>query len=898
MSCPPPEVFEDDSIQTTSILETASNEEEQVPLSARKTSLNIPTLPEAWPESIVLRDVLIQRKVDNSWVRSARATSILPSLQNPAFLDNSRLQRLVLHPQRVVRVCFDILSIVLLAVDLTLIPVMLAWDLSIEGPLLGFSLCTSVFWAFDICMNFVSGYYLDGGEVEMRPRRIAQHYVRGWFVMDCAIVLCDWLSLMSVLTEGTVGTSDVFALIRFAKMSRLFRAFALLRMFRLARITDELLDKLFYHEIRIATRVVMILMLVMWVNHLISCTWYAVGRYSQSDTGTRWTKSGVSVGNVSYVYEEQIGVYQYASSLHWSIAQMTLGAIDITASNTAERAFNIFMLLLGLLFSSTLVSTLSATMVDLRMRVDKQSKQLRVLRLFLRQNEVALPVQHRVLQQAAYRIKQRERLTEGDVSALNYVSSSLRAEVRFQMFKDHLGAHPLLNVASSINLPTTRDICANAVDFHYLQGGDDLFSVASWCICAYYIVTGSVTYIQEPETSPVSQQEATRIVGGTWLCEAALWTNWVHVGSAYANDPSQVMEVDSERLVKSLRKHRLIDTLMQAYAHIFHDHLTKAKPPEANWPSDVSIDNTDFGDIVILMDSHLQTRVSMEALGKLSRPGMFRIFSDTDRIKKQIQEGDCILWVNQQGRFERVVRVMVFHVTRAVDDSCLVQVGNIESGSTVVPTVQFPGGKMKSDEEVFAAMERLLSERLEPLVNSIEVLGFHQESATEDSPSLHIRTKYLKTVCNMRMKSSLYGETCVLKQQSQSKKSFSLPMNLRTTSNTSAPCDPPYRESPADFDRECFQFRRGESDRKDRQEVDRPVVHRMGGELRSGLYSWMTKDEMLRLQRHDKEDVFDWLASLEIPERVRNRKISTAGRSSFLMSTTPSTRQLSVPKGR
>ena len=86
--------------------------------------------------------------------------------------------------------------------------------------------------------------------------------------MDCAIVLCDWLSLMSVLTEGTVGTSDVFALIRFAKMSRLFRAFALLRMFRLARITDELLDKLFYHEIRIATRVVMILMLVMWAMHI------------------------------------------------------------------------------------------------------------------------------------------------------------------------------------------------------------------------------------------------------------------------------------------------------------------------------------------------------------------------------------------------------------------------------------------------------------------------------------------------------------------------------------------------------------------------------------------------------------------------------------------------------
>lgn len=58
--------------------------------------------------------------------------------------------------------------------------------------------------------------------------------------------------------------------------------------------------------------------------------------------------------------------YQYAASLHWAIAHITLGSVDIVPHNTMERGVTITFLLVGLLGGSTLVSLLSSTMVELQ----------------------------------------------------------------------------------------------------------------------------------------------------------------------------------------------------------------------------------------------------------------------------------------------------------------------------------------------------------------------------------------------------------------------------------------------------------------------------------------------------------------------------------------------------
>ena len=36
----------------------------------------------------------------------------------------------------------------------------------------------------DVALNFVTGFVLDTGELEMRPRRVAINYLKGWFLID------------------------------------------------------------------------------------------------------------------------------------------------------------------------------------------------------------------------------------------------------------------------------------------------------------------------------------------------------------------------------------------------------------------------------------------------------------------------------------------------------------------------------------------------------------------------------------------------------------------------------------------------------------------------------------------------------------------------------------------
>ena len=80
--------------------------------------------------------------------------------------------------------------------------------------------------------------------------------------------------------------------------------------------------------------------------------------------------------------------YQYVTSLHWAMAQMTLGSIEIVSASTVERLVTISMMLIGLLVSSALVSSLSAAMVSFQMRRTEQNETMRILRQYLRQNKV------------------------------------------------------------------------------------------------------------------------------------------------------------------------------------------------------------------------------------------------------------------------------------------------------------------------------------------------------------------------------------------------------------------------------------------------------------------------------------------------------------------------------
>ena len=115
------------------------------------------------------------------------------------------------------------------------------------------------------------------------------------------------------------------------------------------------------------------------------------------------THTHINVCVEAVKYMEMNIIYQHATAIHWSAAQITLGAIDINCSNSSERIFDVLCLFCGLLFGSTLISSLSATMVEFQVAQKKKVQSLRALRKYLRKYCVPAQFCGRVQQQVAGR---------------------------------------------------------------------------------------------------------------------------------------------------------------------------------------------------------------------------------------------------------------------------------------------------------------------------------------------------------------------------------------------------------------------------------------------------------------------------------------------------------------
>eukprot|EP00971_Amphidinium_carterae_P319883 6358254-Amphidinium_carterae.1 len=113
-----------------------------------------------------------------------------------------------------------------------------------------------------------------------------------------------------------------------------------------------------------------ILALILWLNHISTCIWFGLGRlldegYLTTETGQSWLRA--KVGDTDVTYAEVSTVFQYTTSMHWSLSQMTPGSMNVGPLNSYERAWNIVALVFGLLFGTSLVSQLSSKMVQFNM---------------------------------------------------------------------------------------------------------------------------------------------------------------------------------------------------------------------------------------------------------------------------------------------------------------------------------------------------------------------------------------------------------------------------------------------------------------------------------------------------------------------------------------------------
>mmetsp|Transcript_21668 Transcript_21668/g.50657 ORF Transcript_21668/g.50657 Transcript_21668/m.50657 type:complete len:1048 (-) Transcript_21668:163-3306(-) len=651
---------------------------------------------------------------------------------------------------------FDLLIVLVLLQDLYLTPYALVTNISLDRTLQGLAVFSAACWTVDFLLGFRIGLYVDG-ELLMHPTFIRRRYLRGWCIPNFIVLLMDYASIVLSFTDHTAFT-------RLLRMARLVK---MLRLFRLMHITERVIEACnFGRLVWTLIKVVTALCAILLYNHFISCAWLWIGAQSHSNTGRRWIdveeeKFGILSSGQTFQdgslsdAEDDLSFFEahkkhfYITAMHWALAQMTPGPIDIASQNLSEKLFNLIVLLSGVFVTSFIVSTMSGHVMEVIMSQRKMREQLERMEDFLRQNAVRPKLAVRIKRQVRARMRASRLIREEEVGALHLLSAAMRSKLILGIRRPLLLEHPLMKLVGKVDGRMINRVCEEAVSFIYLESEDELFEPLTMAVGAYGVVSGAFSYIQSPQSSKETLVTAKQVPGKDgeykWFSEPSLWSHWLHVGRMECIAAAQVLCVNGDQWASCVQRHASdrsgLSALLQQYARNYHMRLTTAVPPQAPWPSDLDVPCTDPGDLL----SH---HVGLGLLKWAVSSGNLQLEKDAlAALRDELKAEKCTLQIDKMGELHRLVALMTLRLHQE-DGSVLVQVASIEAAEAWSSRQcgMLPGSKRAMGELPADCFKRVLEGQLEPLAKYVSIQRVDHERLTEDSPRYGMKSIYLKTV--------------------------------------------------------------------------------------------------------------------------------------------------------
>lgn len=456
---------------------------------------------EAWPASVRLRRYSEE---------GAQAVSVCRwrSAEDEALGAAQRWR----DPNSAFHVLWSLAGLVVLFANAMVTPFALAWEPHLLERFGFLSYASFAYWALDILLNFATGYYKDGVLVLTRLD-IAKRYLKTSFAPHVVFVALDFFGIVFL----AIGSHPVDSRHKFmAQLARVLKIVLLFRITRCARIFDRVTEHILWEPGRLILGMLSVVAVMLWGIHVVACLWWYIGTRLSSNDRRQWTD----------VFDEGLSNFdQYIVSYHWTIAQVTLGAIDVVSTNSVERMFSIVCLALGLVVGSSVISAFSASLVDLQMANKERNTKMRTLRRFLREHEVPPGLSLTIQRQVTERLEGRKELVESQVAALGSLSASLRTALRVEIARKTLLGHALFVQLSTLGATWCHAFCQDGFELTAWSAKDDIFFASDVSRAAYVLTKGNASYASEvrPGEMLMESQPSEVVLPGMWLAEASLW---------------------------------------------------------------------------------------------------------------------------------------------------------------------------------------------------------------------------------------------------------------------------------------------------------------------------------------------------------------------------------------
>lgn len=490
-----------------------------------------------------LRSLWIESKDDESPRLQKRVSCTLPSMTDEKVLaeveeysESQSLLWMLQHPAARFRMCWVALGLLMLAHDVVTIPLRV-FGIEESIAMRVISWIVRVYWSLDIFLSFFVGFY-DSGRLVVKLERTVKHYLTSWFLLDITVVCLDWVFLiLESVGDGVDGVPRLSKTVRIFRLARLARLGRLLKVRSLTSAIEEYFSSetasIYYSMIKIS-----LWLLVM--NHVIACIWF--GMTSVEDE-QNWVLANQLDG--------RSGLYQYATSLHWSIAQLGVGQTEIEAVSLMERTFSICVMLGALLSFSTLVSSMTSLMQRLDHLKTDEVAQFKSLRRFLTENNISEELCQRVTRFLQYSFEQKRSVQAADQNPplLEMLSKPLQRELQLERHRECLLQSAFFSsmLHSDFNaIDVLRDLAVSALCHAVVAKGDVVFAAGSVATSCYFLAQGDFSYgrVGYPTERP----------GRTWIAEICLWTPWLHVGDLVSRETSRLISLELDAFCNCLGK--------------------------------------------------------------------------------------------------------------------------------------------------------------------------------------------------------------------------------------------------------------------------------------------------------------------------------------------------------
>jgi len=472
--------------------------------------------------------------------------------QESCLLRNWR--KLVVSPGTSKRFFWDFLSLLLVIYDMGSIPLSLL-DPPENVVTDVMEWVTRIFWTFDIPTSFLTGYMAADASHIMHPYKIARNYMRGWFSLDMALVLMDWVELI----WGSM-VEDASKYGRVGKAGRIFRILRMVRLLRLVRmrsIIHIITTRVRSEKVVIFIDIIKIFLALVSLSHVIACIWYGIGNSSGDET---WLKK-FDIMHLDLVH-------RYMMALHWSLAQFQGGMDEFVPTNFRERFFAVVVFVFAWLTAAFFVSLLTSSMTRLHILSSHQSRQLNVLQKFLKQNAISDRLALRVHRNATHSLTEKQRLMpEHEVELLTMVSEPLRVEIHFEMYSPVLEVHPFFAQYVYECPQVMRKVCHLAMSMLLVSTGDVVFNAGEAPAHPKFYIACSGVFEYLPFNG-----EKQEVLEEDWLSEAALWSKWVHHGTlkSLCDGRLAVLDARSFQDIVGQFEHSIYDPKSYAMQYVQH----------------------------------------------------------------------------------------------------------------------------------------------------------------------------------------------------------------------------------------------------------------------------------------------------------------------------------------